>query len=115
MNYKAVESEAIIPGGPRWFITFVDGPHVGLRHSLMAYDTEEKAKRRIRDLKRKEASDAVRMDGIKNSIEADLAIIEIDNAFGVMATIPADYAESFDRPVRQVGCYPHISKHAYRR
>lgn len=38
-----------------WYVTFADGPRVGTRASLTGYKNEESAKRRIRDLKRKEA------------------------------------------------------------
>lgn len=66
------------------------------------YDTEAKAKRRIRDLKAKE---------LTAGVHGNLVV----PAFDVMSTIDADFAESFERPVRQVGCYPAVSKHIYQR
>jgi hypothetical protein len=67
------------------------------------YNAEHKAKRRIRDLKAKEA-------------EKHEAAMHCEQPFDVMATIDPDYAESFERtvPVRRVGCYPAVPKRAYR-
>lgn len=79
------------------------------------YGTEEKAKRRIRDLKRKEAEiEAPEVDPVLAKIEAANDKV-IEDEFDIMSTIPADFAESFDRPFRQVGCYPSVSKRSYRR
>jgi hypothetical protein len=36
-------------------------------------------------------------------------------SFDVMATIDPDFAESFERVQRPVGCYPAISKHKHQR
>lgn len=55
-NYTVVEGKHLVTSEPAWFITFADGPHVGLRQSLVGYKNADSAKRRIRDLKRKEVA-----------------------------------------------------------
>ncbi len=129
-NYRAVPSNDIIdPTKIVWYVTFADGPNIGTRQSLTGYKNEESAKRRIRDLKRK---DALKADGDTGTdcigaqvaaahdrdmreAEADLNADNIglpnveklaassaygkSKSFDVMATIDPDFAESFERTV----------------
>jgi hypothetical protein len=58
-NYTAVSGTDIVdPTKTVWYVTFADGARVGTRASLTGYKNEESAKRRIRDLKRKEAEES---------------------------------------------------------
>lgn len=102
-------------GQERFYVCFVDGPQVGLRENIVGYETEAKAKRRIRDLKRKEENETTRINVIRKSIEADLAMIDVDkslnnpfigNGGGLSQPLPI---------IRQVGCYPYLKKSQYRR
>jgi hypothetical protein len=96
------------------------------------YKTEESAKRRIRDLKRKEVENINRADGDigansigtliasdpqSNEPEPTETLYSLTKYDIVDAPEPETYPANWDKEpvVRQIGCYPAISKHAYRR
>ncbi len=72
-------------GQERFYVVFADGPRVGTRENIVGYDTEAKAKRRIRDLE-------------KRNVHSNLVtpIAPCENAL-----------------IRQVGCYPYLKKSQY--
>lgn len=94
----------------------------------------EKAKRRIRDLKRKDAAaindqdagnaNAVASEPIKafnDGLSTAAKTLNADINANIMGSLdaaknpnPVTMAGHYP-PERQRGCYPHISKHAYRR
>jgi hypothetical protein len=115
MNYNIVQAindgaNNAFFGQERYYVTFAEGPATGTRENIAGYDTEEKAKRRIRDLKRKEAEKIEAAAHCENV--AVPAIIDPPWFGKPLATETRPVTPAI---VRQVGCYPAISKHAYRR
>lgn len=92
------------------------------------YKTDEAAKRRIRDLKRKDEAKALGVHGNlitptsrdDREAEADLGADMIGIAYAIPAgrimLEPSGHHISINRPTpitRQIGCYPAIPKRAY--
>lgn len=111
--------------------------HVGDEPFGGPYKNEESAKRRIRDLKRKENEQReivadMQATGMIISAKSSPAVFKQDDMtnqmpfkklavlleYGKFKLDPVAFAKAVntDHPiVRQVGCYPAISKHAYQR
>lgn len=81
-----------------------------------SYNTEAKAKRRIRDLKRKELEAGVHGNLVVPNSEADLAMIAIDAAWPNNFEA-IQYDKAFEHHTKEVpvGVYPAISKHQHQR
>lgn len=132
MNYNIVKAinmsiNNAFLGQERYYVIFAEGPATGTRENITGYDTEEKAKRRIRDLKRKENEEAAahcameqeyremeHADAVSAAIANDPEMREFDLS-DIMTPITPEWFGKHPAIVRQVGCYPAISKHAYRR
>jgi hypothetical protein len=119
-NYTIAKGNDVVdPNKEVWFVTFADGPQVGLRQSLTGYKNEESAKRRIRDLKRKEAETLCKDEGCPQSATDHVCIdkppVEKIAAASEYGRVHHDIANTNRIVSGQVGVYPHVSKHAYQR
>lgn len=107
----ATEYEFAGDSSDGYFVYVVGKPdHVG-----GPYDTQDKATRRIRDLKRKVIVGEI--DAAMINV-GEIAPSKIVNGTPNVDKIAASSAYGKSKPftiVRQVGCYPAISKHAYQR
>lgn len=96
-----IEYKIVIEGNQIWVKWNTEGTALStiLPYRNGPYTNEASAKRRFRDLKRKDAATE-----LKNANDTAIAIGKLTTAAPAPAAI-----------VRQVGVYPAVSKHSYRR
>lgn len=96
-NYTVIEGKHPVTNEPAWFVTFADSNSIGTGQT--PYRNEESAKRRVRDLKRKDAAE-------HSAAPATIAVPTIRPGASIIIKTPI---------VRTAGVYPAVSKHSYQR